>query len=119
MARYKALNLLYIRREVLPGEEFESDLPPGRNWQPLDDEARAAVKRVHGENAAVLKEAAKIDRSLPAPAAVDIPDGWQNLSGQARRFLAMRLGAPSTVKAIEANGFIETELDRRGQRAAA
>jgi hypothetical protein len=43
MARYRALSNLFVgRRLIKPGEEFESDLVPGLNWEPLDDAARAA-----------------------------------------------------------------------------
>ena len=32
MPKYRALGPLYIKRLIVAGEEFESDLSPGRNW---------------------------------------------------------------------------------------
>jgi hypothetical protein len=63
MPRYRALGPLYLRKLVEPGEEFESDLPPGRNWEPLDDEARAAVAKYRTENAKVLSIADRRSKS--------------------------------------------------------
>ena len=59
MARYRAKAELYAlspqwlgNRLVKPGEEFESDDTPGRNWYPLDEAAIAAVVARFGEVAA-------------------------------------------------------------------
>lgn len=119
MPRYRALNPLFIRRLIAAGEEFESDLPPGRNWEPMDDEARAEVAKYQGKNAKVLKIAEQIDPRPRDMAAVDIPAGWHDASGQKRRALAMQLGAQGTVKVIEADSFIEAELARRSQKSNA
>ena len=44
MPSYRAKAALYLGREVIKtGETFASDLTPGRNWHPLDDEATAKV----------------------------------------------------------------------------
>ena len=118
MARYRALGPLYLRKLVVAGEEFDSDLPPGRNWEPLDDEARAAVEKYRGANAKVLSIAEKLDPKPRDPAAIVIPTDWREASGQKRRALAMRLGAQSNVTVADANSFIEAELERRGQKAA-
>ena len=118
MPRYRALGKLYLRRLVEPGEEFESDLPPGRNWEPLDDAAREAVEKYRADNGKVLAIA---DRLNPAPRAtitVDIPTDWRSLSGPKLRALAQKLGAQSNVKVSDASSYIEAELERRGQKVA-
>lgn len=121
MARYRALGPLFLGRLGLiqPGEEFKSDLPPGRNWEPVDDEARAKVTEYRTTNAKTL---AVSDRLDPAPrnmAAVDIPTDWRCGHWLKRRALAVKLGAPGTVKEEDANSFIEAELERRAQKAKA
>jgi hypothetical protein len=118
MPRYRALGPLYLRKLIAPGEEFDSDLQPGRNWEPLDDEARAAVEKYRGQNAEVIEIADRIDPRLADKATVDIPADWRELSGPKRRGLAKRLGAQANVKEADANSFIEAELERRGQKAA-
>ena len=118
MPRYRALGKLYVRRLIEPGEEFESDLPPGRNWEPLDDEARAAVEEYRATKGKVLAISDRLNPSPPATAAVDIPADWRSLSGPKRRFLAQKLGAMSNVKETDANSFIESELERRAHRVA-
>jgi len=118
MAKYRALGPLFLRRLVETGEEFESDLQPGRNWHPLDDEAKAAVDKYRGANGKVLAIAERLDPKAREPAAVEIPADWGGLSGPKRRSLAQKLGAQSNVKEANANSFIEAELERRGQKAA-
>jgi hypothetical protein len=118
MPRYRALGKLYVRRLIDPGEEFESDLPPSRNWEPLDDAARAAVKQYRATNGKVLAISDRLNPSPPAPAAIDIPEDWRSLSGSKRRFLAQKLGAQSNVRETDANSFIESELERRANRVA-
>lgn len=44
---------------------------------------------------------------------VVIPENWQNEGVQKRRTIAIRLGAPLSVKGDEANPYIEAELKRR------
>jgi hypothetical protein len=118
MARYRALGKLYVRKLIEPGEEFESDLPPGRNWEPLDDQAREAVEKFRADNGKVLAIADRLNPMPTATAAVVIPDDWRSLSGPKRRFLAQKLGAQSNVKDSDANSFIEAELERRAHRVA-
>lgn len=44
MARYRAkAPLQFGARRIAAGETFSSDATPGRNWQPLDDEATERV----------------------------------------------------------------------------
>lgn len=118
MARYRALSRLYLRRLISPGEEFESDLRPSRNWEPLDDDARAAVEQFRTGAGEVLKIADRLDPAPRPTAAVEIPADWRALSGPKRRFLAQKLGAQSNVKESDANSFIEAELERRAHKAA-
>lgn len=118
MARYRALRSLFLRKLVLAGEEFDSDLPPGRNWQPLDDEAKAAVEKYRAGQGKVLSIADRIDPNPREAGAVEIPTDWRTLSGPKRRGIARMLGAQSNVKEADANTFIEAELERRGQKAA-
>jgi len=118
MARYRALSRLYIRRLIVAGEEFESDLPPSRNWEPLDEEAHEAVKQFREKAGKVLEIAERLDPMPRQTAAVEIPDDWRSLSGPKRRFLAQKLGAQSNVREADANSFIEAELERRASKAA-
>jgi hypothetical protein len=48
--RYRAKADLQLgSRRIREGETFESDLPPGRNFHPLDEAAEAAVIAQFGE----------------------------------------------------------------------
>lgn len=118
MARYRALQPVYIRKLIAAGEEFEDDGIPGRNWEPLDAEARAAVKKFKEANKPLLSVVDRIDPKRPDKAAIEIPVNWPELSAKKRRAIAIRLGAQTTITADEANGFIEAELERRTQSAA-
>lgn len=118
-ARYRALGPLYIQRLIKPGEEFESSLPPGRNWEPLNSEATAACAERDKVRGVVNAAAAKMDARPPAAGAIEIPDDWQDSHPQKRRALAKRLGAPNTVTAADADGFIQNELERRARPVAA
>lgn len=118
MPRYRALGKLYLRKLIEPGEEFESDLLPGRNWEPLDDEAREAVEKYRATASDVLKIADRLNPSPRDPGAVEIPPDWRSLSGPKRRFLAQKLGAQSNVKESDANSYIESELERRASKVA-
>jgi hypothetical protein len=47
MARYKSEQPVYLSNEgryIVAGEEFTADHVPGSTWQPLDDEAKAAIE---------------------------------------------------------------------------
>lgn len=116
--RYRAKAPVFVRQLIAAGEEFESKLPPGRNWEPLNAEAEAAVAKFRDKNANVL---AIVDRLDPPPrdySAVRIPEDWQHMSSAKRRGLARKLGAQANVRAEDANSFIEAELERRAHRAA-
>jgi hypothetical protein len=113
MARYRARALLLVDRLIEPGEEFSSALPPGRNWEPLDDEARAAVETFRTENAKVLSIVERIEAD-----AVKIPENWEHRSVAQRRGLAQRLGAMKDVTIEEAEAVIRAEIERRGALAA-
>jgi hypothetical protein len=46
MARYKSDQPVYLSNEgryIQPGEEFSGDHVPGSTWEPLDDDAKAAI----------------------------------------------------------------------------
>jgi hypothetical protein len=46
MARYRAIEPIYICSEgryIQAGDEFVSEIIPGPAWEPLDDDAKAAV----------------------------------------------------------------------------
>lgn len=118
MAEYRALGKLFIRKLIEPGERFTSDLPPGRNWEPLDDEAKAAVAKFRAEKGSVTDLASRLDPKPRDMGAVQIPENWQELTGAKRRGLAMKLGAPGTVTKDDANSFITAELERRAHKAA-
>lgn len=113
MARYRALNALFVRRLIVAGEEFESDLPPGRNWAPLDEAARAAVAARGGNVVQLRTVHDRIDRTPPAPAAVDIPEDWRDLKWAQRRAIALKLGAPNTINRENADAFIAEMAQRR------
>lgn len=118
MAKYRALGPIYLRKLVKAGEEFESELPPSRNWHPLDDEAREAVGVMMATRGKVLAISDRLDPAPPKNDSVEIPQDWQTMSGPKRRALAQKLGAQSNVKEADANTYIESELERRGQKAA-
>jgi hypothetical protein len=70
MARYRAT--AYIPGLAVEGAEFESDLVPGLAWEPLDKEAKDAVKatevaRAERIEAAKAALAAKRNKAVPAP----------------------------------------------------
>lgn len=118
-ARYRALAPLYVGKLIHPGEEFSSELPPGRNWSPLNADAERKCAERDATRGKMNAEAAKLDARPPAPGAVEIPEDWSEASKAKRMALARKLGAPSTVKAEEADSFIEAELERRSQGKAA
>lgn len=112
MARYRADNILFIAdRLIEAGEEFESDLPPGRNWHPLDEQAKA------NKSAMTFPE-------MPVPPGthgtqrVEIPDNWREMRGLDLVNLARKLGLGKGGK-DEAVKRIEYELAQRGMSAAA
>lgn len=64
MAKYRAMAALYVgSRLIAPGEGFTSDAVPGAQWEPLDDEGRAA----HDDRHAKPKPARTAAAAKPAP----------------------------------------------------
>lgn len=122
MPRYRAKNLLFIDgdRLVFPGEEFTSDIEPGKNWEPLDAQASKAVAAMLAARGAAIEKAEStgIGQRNDHAASIEIPADWPSLSKPKRRALAMKIGAQPTCTAVEADSFIEAELGRRAQRAA-
>lgn len=43
----------------------------------------------------------------------EIPDDWPDLPSAKRRGLAIKLGAPNTIKVVDVDAFIQAELDKR------
>lgn len=119
MPRYRALGPVFVRTLKVAGEEFESDLQPGRNWEPLDDEAKAAVEKYRASQGKVLSIYNKIDPPTRDNGGVEIQQDWRALSGPKRRGLAKRLGAQANVTEADANSYIEAELERRSQKTSA
>jgi hypothetical protein len=113
MARYRAKAMLFLDRLIVAGEEFESDATPGRNWEPLDDEAKAAIAAMAFEP----------EPRLPGShdgKPIDIPENWRTMYKVDIVRLARRLGAPNGIKAPEAVARIEREVAaRQGQMAPA
>ena len=108
MARYRALAALYIERLISPGEEFTSDATPGRNWEPLDDAAKAKVVS--------LKRPVVAPNGMePAQPLLAIPADWSEMSGKKQIALAHKLGAPAKGTTAElARQYIEREIANRG-----
>jgi hypothetical protein len=108
MARYRAKGMIYIDRLFTAGEEFSSDLVPGRNWEPLDDEAKAKVS--------ALKLTPEPPSIIPAPKPMSaIPDDWRDLSPKKQIALAHKLGAPAKGTTVQiAVDWIEREIAQRG-----
>lgn len=49
--------------------------------------------------------------------ATEIPGDWADMTSSKRRGLAIRLGAPNTIKASEVDTFIEDEIEKRAKAA--
>jgi hypothetical protein len=116
MPKYRALRPLFIRSLIVPGEEFESDLPPGRAWEPLDDEARAAVEKYRASQGKIIDIVERLDPKRADHSAVVIPGDWRELHATSRRNLAQKLGAQSNVKTADADSYIEAELASRANK---
>jgi hypothetical protein len=77
------------------------------------------LRRVEEARALLATPAPQPEPPRPAPAApkdtgpVDIPTDWRDLSTAKRRALAIRLGAPNTVTADDADTKIENEAKAR------
>lgn len=108
MARYRAKAMIYIDRLITPGEVFSSDLPPGRNWEPLDDAAKA---KSAAQPVASVPSIIPPDKPLAA-----IPAEWRELRPKQIIALAQRLGAPAKGTTVEiATAWIDREIAQRGQ----
>jgi hypothetical protein len=118
MARYRALHKLFIAEQLIePGEIFESDLDPGRNWAPEDDAARVRCKERDEKRGALNAAAAKLDNRPTAPEAIPIPEGWVDLRKEQVVNLSRRLGAPRNNNFAQAIVWIEKEIARRTEAA--
>lgn len=80
------------------------------------EERVAAARSLLATPAPVPESQSRPVVSTP-PGKVDIPNDWRDQNTQKRRMIAMRLGAPNTVKADEADKMIEAEMSRRQQDA--
>lgn len=108
MGLYRAKSRLFLGRLVEVGEEFSSDDVPGRNWEPLDDEAKAAVADRFG-----AAEAPQETKFTGKPL-VDIPADWKEFSKPKLLALAHKLGAPAKgTGAEQAKEWIEREIVQR------
>lgn len=110
MARYRAKAQLFLDRLIEVGEEFSSSIVPGRNWEPLDDDAKRAVAAQFPSG--VVAPPAPGDTGRPLLA---IPDDWRELSPHKIIQIARKLGAPATGTGLEvARTWIEREIANRG-----
>jgi hypothetical protein len=94
--------------DVLPGEADQFIVEEEKRRFDVQAEY-AEAEEERAQNVAAQREV----RDERGP--VDIPDDWRDLPKHKRRMLAIRLGAPSTVKADEADKRLEDELARRKQ----
>lgn len=120
MAKYRAKGSLYVGGHLLnPGTEFESDAVPGKNWEPLDDEAKTAHRARFPQPAAPAAPdpEPKVVEEKADPAQVEIPDGWIDLSKKQVVALSRKLGAPHNNTYTQAVAFIEKVKAARGQGA--
>lgn len=107
MGQYRAKARLFLGRLVEVGEEFSSNDVPGRNWEPLDDEAKAAVTDRFGADA-------QPETKFSGKPLVDIPGDWKELSKPKLLALAHKLGAPAKGTGVEqATEWIEREVVQR------
>lgn len=139
MAKYQAKAKLFVdNRLIQPGDTFESDLPPGQQWEPMDDAARSAVASrpssprttrprdgarpaatPEEKKAAIRAQMSALQAQLDGiegdkSDAVEIPDGWEKLKPEQRINLARRLGAPvKGTGAAKADEVIQAEVDKR------
>lgn len=112
MARYRAKHPIFIGSALYEaGQEFESDLDPGQNWEPLDDEARAKVA-----NRPVKPTTPPV--GLHTTQLTDIPADWREMKGLDLINLARKLGMTGG-KRDDAVKWIEKEVANRAMSAAA
>lgn len=118
--QYRAKGLLFVdHRLIRAGEEFESDLPPGSKWEPLDDAAQAKCEE-RDRLAALAAEqaAAKAAAELP-PDAIPIPTDWIEMRPEQIVNLARRLGAFGRCNYAQAVAWIEKVVAARTEQANA
>lgn len=120
MATYCAMAKLFIGAQLIaPGEVFESDLPPGRNWKPVDDAARAACKARDKERGQMYAEQNKYEPpTRHALDAIVIPSDWLEKSAKDVITLARRLGAAANCNYAQAIAQIERTIASRNEQAA-
>lgn len=120
MPKYRAKQYLLVdQRLIKPGETFASAQVPGRNWEPLDDDGKAAYGARHGEAKKAEPEAPAVAPMRAKPAAnaapVAIPGDWRDTHHMTRVSLAKQLGAPDNVRVQEADDHIAAEVERRAK----
>ena len=76
------------------------------------------VAKANAEKGPARAALARMDNVRPPNDAIDIPGDWPKMTKPQKRGLAMKLGAPGTVTAENAETFITAELERRAQKAA-
>lgn len=117
MAKYEAKYRSFIGGSVIEaGEQVEYDGIPGSNLIPLDDAAKAAVKKRDDDKARAkaAPQPATLPHRDPDKKLVEIPADWRELSKNQRVALARRLGAPEAgTNAEAADKFIEAEIANR------
>lgn len=112
MARYRAAAPLFIgTRLVQPGETFDSDGKPGKNWLPADAAPPEAASTPEVASAPAAEPTA-------AEAVVAIPADWRSLHWTQQEKLAIALNGDFVVpdgktKAQVAREMLEAEEQRR------
>lgn len=83
--------------------------------QDEDEQRRKRQEQIDADRALLASPPPQMAQARPAAdrAQVPIPDDWQSLSAAKRRSVAIRLGAPHTVTAAEADEVIEREAKGR------
>jgi hypothetical protein len=117
MAEYEAGALIFDEhsRLIEVGERFRSDRVPGKNWLPVDDEAKAAVDARFGKNGPVVTS---LERQPATSLVAEIPDDWRDLHHLRRVQIAKQIRpdlAARDDKTISevADEVIATEVARR------
>lgn len=115
MAEYAANAMLFIGdRLIMPGETFESDLVPGKNWEPVDAAAKAAFEKRFGAKAlqpAPVAATAPATEPKAGEATDGIPADWRTRKPFYIINLARRLGGGAkNMKLDDAKEMIERHL---------
>lgn len=105
--KYRAIAALFVDgRPIAPDEEFASASVPGRNWEPIDKEAKAAVS---AHFASVPEQSAFAKSVLAEPAILggtEIPVDWRGLHHMTRIKIARALAGAIEVP----DGKTETQV---------